>query len=93
MDERRNIMTTENKLDIIIESQAHLKTQQAVMCVDMKHIIKDNAEFKETTNKNVTTLKADYYKTKTIVERHSIWFTVIHFITVTLLGIFGFKSM
>lgn len=86
-------MDVGSKLDSIIESQAELKTQQAVMCTDMKHIIKDNAEFKEVTNKNLTTLKTDYYKTKLVVERHTIWFTVGHFITVTLVGFFTYKSM
>lgn len=82
-------MDVGSKLDSIIESQAEFKTQQAVICNDMKHLIKDNEDFKG----NLATLKSDYYKTKTIVEKHGIWFTIIHFITVTLLGFLGYKSM
>lgn len=82
-------MTVGSKLDSIIESQTEMQTAQAVMANDMKHLIADNVEFKE----NLTTLKTDYYKTKGIVEKHGIWFTIIHFITVSLLGFLGFKSM
>jgi len=84
-------MSVESKLDKIIESQAEFKTQQAVQCARMKHLIADNVEFKENMNKNVANLKEDYYKTKATVQKHGIWFTVGHFITVTVLGYFGFK--
>ena len=76
----------------IRDGQAKLQTQQAVMCNDMKHLIKDNVEFKESMNKNVATLKTDYYKTKTIVQKHTIWFAILHFFTVSLLAYIGLKT-
>ena len=82
-------MSVEAKIDKIIASQADFKTQQAVMATDMKHLIKDNIEFKD----NLATLKLDYYKTKGVVEKHGIWFTIIHFLTVTLLGYIGYKGL
>ena len=86
-------MDVGSKLDKIIDSQAGLKTQQAVLCRDMKHLIADNVEFKEGMNKNVAAFKKDYYKTKATVQKHGIWFSVGHFLTVTLLGLLGYKNM
>lgn len=82
-----------SKLDKIIESQSVMQTQQAVMATDMKHLIADNVEFKVETERNATALKIQVYKTKEIVLKHSIWFTIIHFLTVTLVGFFTYKSM
>ena len=82
-----------SKLDSIIKSQAEFAMQQAVMCNDMKHLIADNVEFKENMTTNVATLKKEFYKTRAVVSKHGIWFTIIHGITLFLAGLIGYKSM
>ena len=82
-----------SKLDKIIESQKESAIQQAVLGNDMKHMLVDNVGFKEKMDKEVGTLKKDYYKTRATVDKHGIWFTLIHSITVFLLGLIGYKSM
>ena len=62
-------MSLESKIDRMLASQATMHTQQAVIFNDIKHIIKDNAEFKESTNKAIGTLKTSHYKTKADVGR------------------------
>lgn len=81
-------MTQEQKIDKILESQGQIQTQQAVMCNDIKHIIKDNFEFQN----GVGVFKKDYYETKRTVEKHTIWFSIIHFFTAGVLGYLGFKT-
>jgi len=80
-------MTVTEKLDSILASQSKTETQQAVMCNDMKHIIKDNIEFKNGVDK----FKTDYYKTKTMVQKHGVWFAVIQSGITFILGLFGIK--
>ena len=74
-------------------AQEQLKGQQAVICNDLKHVIADNVEFKNNTNKNITSLKTDYYKTKTTVDKHSVWFTVFHTVTGAFLSYLGIKTI
>lgn len=81
-------MNVGQKLDNIMVSQAESQKHQAVMCNDLKHLIEDNLEFKN----NLATLKKDYYETKRTVEKHTIWFSIIHFFTVSLIGWLGFKN-
>ena len=82
-----------SKLDKIIESQAEFGKQQAVLCTKMTHLIADNVEFKESMTTNVANFKKDYYKTKATVQKHSIWFTIGHSITMFILGFLGIKNM
>ena len=78
-------MTVAEKLDSIIASQAEQSERQAVMCNDIKHIIKDNLEFQN----GVAVFKKDFYNTKATVQKHGIWFAVINGIWVFLLSIWA----
>ena len=82
-----------SKVEKRIERQEEFATQQAVLCTKMTHLIADNVEFKENMTNNVATLKKEFYKTRAVVSKHGIWFTLIHGITLFLAGIFGYKSM
>ena len=82
-------MDVGSKLDKIIESQSEFKTQQAVLDTKMSHLITDNVEYKA----KMENLEIRQNKTKAIVDKHGIWFTLIHSITVFILGLIGYKNM
>ena len=82
-------MTTTEQFNKIIESQAEFKTEQAVMCTKMTHLIEDNLDFK----KKCEDLQTDQNVTKAIVQKHGIWFTVILSITNAALAFVGYKSI
>ena len=80
-------MLVVEKLDKIMTCQAAMQQQQAVMANDLKHVISDNVEFKSSTNKNISTLKTDYYETKKTVEKISFLGKILAAIYAGVIGL------
>lgn len=62
--QRNSLDGTFGKIDELIKCQGELKSCQAVMQNDLKHVIQDNVEFKN----GHTTFKKDVYEMKNKVE-------------------------
>lgn len=80
-------MNITEKLDNIIAIQSDIKQCQAIMQNDIKHIVADNVEFKSGTNKNISTLKDDYYKTKEDVKQITFFGKILAGIYAGIIGI------
>ena len=80
-------MLVVEKLDKIMACQAAMQQQQAVMANDLKHVISDNIEFKNSTTKNISTLKTDYYETKKTVEKISFLGKILAAIYARIIGL------
>lgn len=68
-----------------------IQQSQAVMCNNIKHIVDDNLEFKNSMDKNITTLKTDYYKTRDKVNVLQWAIGLITLGITSVLTIFGAK--